>query len=279
MKLLICVITHNRLAYTKRCLRALDVALSAASDGVLEDYSVVVVDNASTDGTVEWLKEKFEHGPPAGNPEWLDGEGDFGGAGLYDRLITNKANRFPGAACNQGWMVGMSTFQATHLMRLDNDCVLDESAFLAIEHIFDSFDGLGQLGIIEMSEAKEFPYVERVNEETKARLNTGPTNIGGPCVILREAWDKGLRYSEMPWQNFGGPTPQEDVKLSLDLKEMGYFFGNVCEEICTELSFGNTDDYFDYYAHTFQLRGHGVPARTKEGDVIEAGSHGERDHI
>jgi hypothetical protein len=59
---------------------------------------------------------------------------------------------------------------------------------------------------------------------------------------------------------------------------MGSFFGNVCDDICTELSFGNTADYPDYYMRTFAQRGHGVPSMTKNGEVIEAGTS-ERDHI
>ena len=78
--------------------------------------------------------------------------------------------------------------------------------------------------------------------------------------------------------HFGGPTPQEDVKLSLNIQEMGYFFGNVCNEICVELSFGNTDDYYDYYCRTFSQRGHGIPDRSSGGKLVSRGNSG-RDHI
>lgn len=258
MRLLIVVVTHNRLDYTKKCLSSLDESLSLDDLSENDDYKIVVVDNASSDGTQEWLNTDGSH--------------------LFDRLITNVANRYPGAACNQGWMVGLSGFEATHLCRIDNDCLLKPGWFTETKECFESFPGLGQFGLIEMSEAKEFRYIERTNDETGKKLNTGPTNIGGPCVVSKELWDRGLRYSEMPWQHFGGPTPQEDVKLSLDIREMGKFFGNTTKHIVTEMSFGDTDKYYDYYVSTFQRRGHGIPARTKNGEVVEVGDS-ERDHV
>lgn len=255
MKLLVCVITHNRLDYTKDCLRALDENTSS------DDFRVVVVDNASTDGTLEWLQ----------SPQ---------GKVLYDELVLNKVNRYPGAACNQGWRKGLSLFPEinfTHLCRLDNDCVVQKGWDDQVKLAFDSFDKLGQFGLIDMSESKEFPY--KIVEENGGKLNVGPSNIGGPNVILRSLWDDGLRYQESRWINFGGPTAQEDVKLSLDIKARGYMFGNTVPFICEEQSFSNTDKYYDYYCKTFAERGHGVPARTKDGKILELGSHGERDHI
>jgi glycosyltransferase involved in cell wall biosynthesis len=254
--MLICVVTHNRLEYTKQCLEAIDRNTSPG-----DDWKVVVVDNASTDGTQEWLQSD---------------EADS----LIDHLILNRVNKYPGSACNQGWMMGLHKFSEenfTHLCRLDNDCLVQPGWYEQVKNAFASFDDLGQFGLIEMSEAKEFQYVERKNEETGVTVNTGPTNIGGPMVIDRSLWEEGLRYSEMPWQHFGGPTPQEDVVLSLDVKKMGKTFANTTSVICVEQSFGNTDDYYDYYATTFAQRGYAPPARTKNGEVLEAGSG--RDHI
>jgi glycosyltransferase involved in cell wall biosynthesis len=250
--MLICVVTHNRLEYTKDCLR------SISENTPKGHYNVVVVDNASDDGTVEWLEE---------NPD------------LYDILLKNAANRYPGAACNQGWMVGLARLDEnfTHLCRLDNDCIVQPGWFAHSSAVFQSFPDLGQFGLIEMSEAKEFNVDIKQNEESLITVNAGPTNIGGPNVITRKLWDEGLRYSEMPWQNFGMPTPQEDVVLSLDIKNKhGMWFANTDKVICIEQSFGNTDTYYDYYAKTFAERGYQPPARTLDGKVLEGSG---RDHI
>jgi len=255
MRMLICVITHNRLEYTKQCLNAVDQNTDAG-----DEWKVVVVDNGSTDGTQEWLKSE---------------EAD----GLIDHVILSPMNKYPGAACNQGWMVGLNKFSDvnfTHLCRLDNDCLVQPGWYEAAERAFVSFPDLGQFGLIEMSDAKEFKYVQRTNDETGFSVNSGPTNIGGPNIIDRVVWDEGVRYSEMPWQHFGGPTPQEDVFLSLAVKETGRWFANTDSVICIEQSFGNTDVYYDYYEHTFAQRGYGPPARTRDGEVLDGDG---RDHI
>jgi hypothetical protein len=144
------------------------------------------------------------------------------------------------------------------------------------KHVFDSFEDLGQFGFIEMSDAKEFQYIIK-EADNGAKINIGPSNVGGPNVVLKKLWDDGLRYNEMPWQNFGAPTPQEDVKLSLNIKSMGYWFGNTASKICVEQSFGNTDKYFGYYQDTFARRGHAAPDRTLNGEVLESVSGS--DHI
>ena len=53
MNLLIVLITHDRLAYTKRTLRDL-------WDTIQVPYHLIVVDNASTDGTQEYLSGLLE---------------------------------------------------------------------------------------------------------------------------------------------------------------------------------------------------------------------------
>ena len=246
MNLLICVITHNRLDYTKDCLRALN-----ENTGKDLKWRVVVVDNASTDGTQEWLQSD----------------------GVYDHAIFNPNNRYPGAACNQGWSKGLRMFDEdenfTHLCRIDNDCKMKPGWFEQVEQAFDSFPDLGQFGLIEMSESNEFPYKEI--QSGPGSLNIGPTNIGGPNVITREVWELGVRYTETPWQHFGGPTGQEDVRLSLDIKDLGKIFGNTTTNICVEQSFTDTDKYYDYYCRTFSQRGHGIPTRVKDGVVITPG--------
>lgn len=256
VRMLVCVITHNRLDYTKDCLRAL------CENTPLDKVEVVVVDNASTDGTREWLQT-------------LDA------SNLYDKLVQNSVNRYPGAACNQGWTIGLIEFSDvnfTHLCRLDNDCVVQPGWFEVVEENFEAFDKLGQFGLIDMKDSKEFGFVEKVADNGQS-INVGPTNVGGPNVILRELWDQGLRYQECKWMSFGGPTAQEDVKLSLDIKDKGFWFGNTTEFICEEQSFTDTDKYYEYYCRTFTERGHGIPARTKDGKVIEQGSHGDRSHV
>lgn len=47
--------TYNRKPILEKCLRAMEAQV-LRSDGPVEDYEIVVVDDGSTDGTVEWLQ-------------------------------------------------------------------------------------------------------------------------------------------------------------------------------------------------------------------------------
>jgi GT2 family glycosyltransferase len=86
-------LSHNRLEYTK-------LALSSILEDITEEFSLTIWDNASTDGTVEYLKG-------LNDPRILD-------------LILSKENVGQMAAVNQVW----SSSKAVLLGKLDNDCLL-----------------------------------------------------------------------------------------------------------------------------------------------------------
>ncbi len=86
----IVIVTHNQLDYTRKCLDS----IRHRTD---EPYELIVVDNASTDGTVEYLRA-------------------LGGV----RLIANDGNRGFPAAANQG----MATATGSQILLLNNDVVV-----------------------------------------------------------------------------------------------------------------------------------------------------------
>lgn len=155
MKLHTVFITYNRLELTKR-------AIESYLETVHLPYTYVVVDNGSTDGTVEWLHEnhRFAH--------YALGE-----------------NRYPGFAANFGWREEWRFHsEATHLHRADNDFAFLPGWSEEVERIFRA-KKIGQVGL-------------RTDEEEQyARWN-----VGGNNVIRRELWDRGLRYDERPWPEY-----------------------------------------------------------------------------
>ena len=50
----IVILTYNKLNYTKKCIE------SIRKYTCKESYEIIVVDNASTDGTIEWLKTQSD---------------------------------------------------------------------------------------------------------------------------------------------------------------------------------------------------------------------------
>lgn len=234
MRLLIVLITHNRLKYTKRTLKSLNRMLS-------KQAQLIVVDNASTDGTQKWLKQS-----------------------KYSYLF-NKENRYPGAACNQGWKLGLELMpNADYLMRCDNDMEFiwkfDEKA----EEYFNAILPLGQLGLDNTALDAfngDSRYLTSVGGKT---INAWPGNVGGPCIIRRAVYDAGARYDETPWQDLRKDesamiTPQEDVKFSLSMHNYGFIYGHPIEKLAwTFADESNRSEYPEYYKKTFKERGYSL---------------------
>lgn len=231
MKLLIVLITYNRLAYTQRTLRALYKTIDVP-------YYLVIVDNASTDGTIEYLKnhQKRER---------------------VDQVIFNPDNYYPGKATNIGWQSGLEHYpDATHLMRLDNDMHLEKGWDTVAESYFKSIPELGQLGIDH--DAIDHPKAGlRVLSINGKDLNPWPGCVGGPNIIRRRIWDMGVKYPEMIWDD-GRRTPmQEDSAFSKAIKNSGYLVGHMTEKLAwTFANEHNWSDYPDYYRKTLSDRGY-----------------------
>ncbi len=86
----IVIVTHNEIAYTRQCLDSIRLLTDTT-------YELIVVDNGSTDGTVEYLRAMADV-----------------------RLITNGTNRGFPAAANQGMAVAVGR----QVMLLNNDVVV-----------------------------------------------------------------------------------------------------------------------------------------------------------
>lgn len=86
----IIILTHNGLKFTKECIRSI-------FQYTKEDFELVIVDNGSTDGTIEFLKTL----PKA-------------------KLIINKNNNGFAGGCNQG----ISVAEGEQLLLLNNDTVV-----------------------------------------------------------------------------------------------------------------------------------------------------------
>lgn len=90
----IVILTHNQRAYTEECLAALERHTP-------EPYEVILVDNASTDGTAGWLAE-------------------LAAADDRYRLICNPTNRGFAVGCNQG----LAAARGEYLVLLNNDVIV-----------------------------------------------------------------------------------------------------------------------------------------------------------
>lgn len=207
-----CVVTHDRLDYTKRCVRS----LQATAPGNL----LVVVDNASTDGTREWLVENVEH------------------------VILNDDNRFPGAACNQGWDYGLA-LEPEHgfLHRSDNDIEYLPGWYEHVMETMGDWPEVALLGILNLHEDR------RIDARDETGIDTVP-RVGGNVVLPSRLFHAGLRWREGKW----APGQDEDGPMSWAAAKHGWV-ARLRRTVANNIAFCRYDDYPDYYDETARLRG------------------------
>lgn len=232
MKLLIVLITYNRLKYTQQTLHNLWDSISDSAD-----YCLVVVDNNSTDGTQKYLT-------------------DVQRRGRINILVLNDDNFYPGKACNIGWERGLEVYDATYLMRLDNDMQLEHGWDIKVKEYFKAIPELGQLGIDH--EAIEHPSAALHKRVINGyAINEWPGSVGGPCIVRRKLWDAGVRWPEMRWDDERHDAVQEDSTFSKLIKDRGYFVGHTQLELGR--TFANKENWMDYpryYLKTMRDRGY-----------------------
>lgn len=224
MKLLIVLVTFNRLEYTKRTLRGLWDTLEVP-------YYLVVVDNNSTDGTQAYLRTLLKRG-------------------RIDKLILNPDNYYPGKATNTGWAEGLKEYDATHLARIDNDMHFEKGWDLRADEYFKIIDRLGQLGLdFDGGENKVPQFYNGMG------LIEWPGCVGGPNIIRREVFNIA-KYDEDKWEGSGSKI-QEDSRFSKKIKNDGWLVGHMDERLSwTFANKENWSDYPDYYLKTMSDRGY-----------------------
>jgi glycosyltransferase involved in cell wall biosynthesis len=195
VKLHTVMVTYNRLESTRQ-------SIESYLETVSVPYYLVIADNGSTDGTVEWIESQF----------WQ---------GRIDGKVLLPENRYPGYAVNRGWETGLDD-DATHLHRADNDWT-----FLPgwCDHVARAFKDpkVGQVGL-------------RTQREEPVSYN-----VGGNNVIRRELWDQGLRYDERPWTELPAGH-SEDTYMSPAVVAMGYKWTRVRQPCIVGNSVESTDD-------------------------------------
>jgi len=235
MRLLVTLVTYNRLEYTKRTLRGL-------WDTIELPYYLVVVDNNSDDGTQKYLESLKERG-------------------RIDKLILNPENYYPGKACNIGWTEGLKEYpQATHLMRLDNDMHFEQGWDTRAEEYFKTIDRLGQLGLDFDGGGNKTPQFYN-----GMGIIEFPGCVGGPNIVRRDIFDSGTRYSEERWEGSNSKL-QEDSKFSREIKNDGWLVGHMDERL--SWTFANKDnwgDFPEYYIKTMRDRGYDENVEYLEG--------------
>jgi glycosyltransferase involved in cell wall biosynthesis len=181
-------ITFNRLEYTK-------LALSSVLADPKENFSLTIWDNASTDGTVEYLRNEVNDSRIAD-------------------IVFSKKNIGQTQAVNKIW----SHSRADLLGKLDNDCILTPgwTCILAQAH-----QDIEKLGVVA---CWHFPLEDF--DENAAR-KAGKIQRFGNHQIFRHPWTcgTGLLLKRTVFEKFGPIKEKDTTKYWLKIALKGYING------------------------------------------------------
>lgn len=194
----IIILTYNNLEYTKDCIESI---IKYTKKGT---YEIIVVDNLSTDGTREWLKEQKNL-----------------------KVILNDENLGFPKGCNQGIKTANTN---NDILLLNNDTIVTENWLKNLQNCLHSDPIIGAVGAVSKSNENmqdcDFIYEDFDTMQQLAKENniSNPDRweqkiflIGFCLLIKREVIDKIKELDEEYT-----PGYIEDNDLCLRINELGY---------------------------------------------------------
>ena len=161
----IVILTFNKISYTKKCIESIRKYTSKGS------YEIIVVDNASTDGTISWLKEQSD-------------------------IITifNKDNLGFPKGCNQGIEIA----QGSEVLLLNNDVIVTPKWLEQMLEALYSSKKIGAVGpvtnyahgqeipVTYQNEAEMVSFASEVTEKFKNKWSQ-KTKLIGFCLLFKKS--------------------------------------------------------------------------------------------
>ncbi|MBP2643696.1 MAG: rhamnosyltran: rhamnosyltransferase [Firmicutes bacterium] len=193
----IVILTRNKLDYSKLCLDSIREYTPVG------DYEIIVVDNHSTDGTVEWLKSQ---------PDL--------------RLVLNSENRGFPAGCNQG----LKLAKGNSVLLLNNDTVVTPNWLLNLSKCLFGASDIGAVGAVtnSCSNFQAIPYdYASIREMVEFARKITISNAGcwenrgrlvGFCMLIKAEVISKIGLLDEVFS----PGNYEDDDYSLRIRKAGY---------------------------------------------------------
>jgi GT2 family glycosyltransferase len=193
----IIIITYNKLAYNKLCIDSIRQYTEPGS------YEIIVIDNHSTDGTVEWLQSQSDL-----------------------RLILNSQNiGFP-AGCNRG----IAAASGNSILLLNNDTIATPQWLANLKKCLFSSSDIGAVGAVTnscsnfQSIAYEYASIEEMILFAKQINHSNPelwedrSRLVGYCLLIKAEVVRKIGLLD----EIFSPGNFEDDDYSLRIRNAGY---------------------------------------------------------
>lgn len=194
----IIILTYNHLDYTKDCIESIRRYTEK------DTYEIVVVDNASSDETVNWLKEQKDL-----------------------KIVFNKENvGFP-KGCNLGIELAE---QENDILLLNNDTIVTENWLSNLQTCLYSDEKIGAVGAISNHDANlqgcSFTY-DDFDQMQKLALKNNQSDpskweekvcLIGYCMLIKRSVMNQVKGLDEEFS----PGYIEDNDLSLQIVQLGY---------------------------------------------------------
>ena len=224
----ILMVTYNRLPLTQRML---DSFLKTTTS----PYRLMIVDNASTDGTVEWLKQLN-----------ID-SANCQGVNIY----FNKTNKGFASGLNRGMKMA-EQYKDPYLCSMDNDIELPNNW---LKDCTDTIDVNPNYVIGVNFEGVSYPPLTK-NGRTFQYKSKG--NLGCACMVFSRALHEKIGYFTTEYQLYG----EEDANWGFRARLAGYNLGYL---ITPGLHFGSGElDSGEYRAFKDECRKKNIPQFQKD---------------
>lgn len=193
----IIILTYNQIEYTKLCIESIRKFTPK------NKYEIIIIDNNSTDGTVDWLKEQSD----------------------IKSVYNNKNLGFP-KGCNQG----IELAKGENILLLNNDVIVTPNWLYNLDKALWSQDNIGAVGPITnacsyyqqidvdyKSIEEMFIFARKIN---KSKINSWiyRAKLVGFCMLIK----KSVLDNVGVLDELFTPGNFEDDDLSFRMLEEGY---------------------------------------------------------
>lgn len=190
------MVTYNRLDLTKETLAAL-------VDRTNRPFNLVIIDNGSSDGTVEYLKE-------------------YEKSGMMDKLVIvyNEENKGIAIGRNQA-LAEANKLDTTWFSTIDNDVILPENWLSDCIEILKQNPNYGMVGV--NFEPTNFPVVKVAGGFEIQNKPQG--NLGTACTVFHKRFHQMLGYFNTEYGLYG----EEDADMGMRARAVGFKLGYLKE--------------------------------------------------